>query len=150
MGISQSPDIAQQIMEDIFRDIDETDVYIDDVGVFNDGWQAHLLSLDRVLTVLQANNFTVNPLNCEWGVKETDWLGYWLTPTGLQPWRKKIDAIMAILRPQTAKQLRSFVGAVNFYRDMYPKRAHILAPLTDKDDRQERYYTLDQRVSKRF
>jgi Reverse transcriptase (RNA-dependent DNA polymerase)/RNase H-like domain found in reverse transcriptase len=130
MGISQSPDIAQQIMEDIFRDIDETDVYIDDVGVFNDGWQAHLLSLDRVLTVLQANNFTGNPLKCEWGVKETDWLGYWLTPTGLQPWRKKIDAIMAILRPQTAKQLRSFVGAANFYRDMYPKRAHILAPLT--------------------
>eukprot|EP00978_Attheya_sp_CCMP212_P000024 scaffold59_cov44-Attheya_sp.AAC.1 len=33
--------------------------------------------------------------------------------------------------PQTQTQIRSFVGSVNFYRHMlWPKRAHILAPLT--------------------
>jgi hypothetical protein len=37
MGVLQSPDVAQEIMEDIFCDLDETDVYIDDVGAFNDG-----------------------------------------------------------------------------------------------------------------
>ena len=118
MGVSQSPDIAQEVMEDLFWSLSETDVYIDDVGVFNDSWEQHLQSLDKVLTILQDNNFTVNPLKCEWAVKETNWLGYWLTPHGLKPWKKKVDAILKIERPKTAKQLRSFLAAVNFYCDM--------------------------------
>ena len=45
MGVSQSPDIAQEIMETLFKDLQETDVYIDDVGVFNDSSEQHLQSL---------------------------------------------------------------------------------------------------------
>ena len=71
MGVNQSPDTAQQIMEDLFHQLEETNVYIDDVGVFNNSWRQHIASLDKVLTILQDNNFTVNRLKCEWGVKET-------------------------------------------------------------------------------
>ena len=43
MGLKYSPDIAQEVMEDIFRHIDDTDVYIDDVGAFTkDDWNNHL------------------------------------------------------------------------------------------------------------
>jgi NADH dehydrogenase/NADH:ubiquinone oxidoreductase subunit G len=82
MGVNQSPDIAQEIMERVLSSImEEIECYIDDIAAFSDDWESHKTQLNKLLTKLQNASFTVNPLKCEWAVQETDFLGHWLTPT---------------------------------------------------------------------
>jgi hypothetical protein len=53
-------------MENIFCDVEDAEVYIDDNGAFFHSWDDHMALLHTILTKLQDNQFTVNPLMCEW------------------------------------------------------------------------------------
>jgi len=130
MGLRNSPAFAQSIIEDTLRDIDECEVYIDDVGVWSNDWKSHLTVLSRIFSKLEEKGFAVNPLKCEFGIKEGDFLGHWMTPEGVRPWAKKVDAILKLDRPKTASDVRTFTGMINWYQDFYPRRAHLLSPFT--------------------
>ncbi len=82
MGLKCSPDIAQAAMENVLSDIEDANVYSDDVGAFSSDWDHHVKLLATILRRLRENGFTINSRKCEWAVKETEWLGYWITPQG--------------------------------------------------------------------
>ena len=94
MGVMVSPNMAQEVMECLLKGIDDVDVYIDNIGVFSLDWTSHISVIDKVLTILQESGFTVNPMKCKWAIQETNFLGYWLTPHGIAPYKCKVQAIL--------------------------------------------------------
>ena len=110
MGTNQSPDIAQEELEKTLDGIKDVEKYIDDIAIFSNSWEEHLHTLDLVFERLEKNGFSINTRKCEWGVQETDFLGYYLTPNGIKPWSKKVKAILDLQPPKTLTQLRAFIG----------------------------------------
>ena len=94
MRLKTAPGFAQTKMEEVLGNIEDVEICIDDIGVFTDCREKHLVVLTQVLPRLEENRFTVNPRKYEWGAKEHDWLGYWIIPEGLKPWSKKVDAVL--------------------------------------------------------
>jgi hypothetical protein len=54
-----------------------------------------------------------------------------LTRRGIKSQIKKVQAILAIKPPNNVKELRHFLGMVQYCRDMWAKRSEMLAPLSD-------------------
>ncbi len=54
-----------------------------------------------------------------------------LTREVIKPQPKKVQATLALNLPNYLKELRHFLGMVQYYWDMWAKRSEMLAPLTD-------------------
>ena len=131
MGLCNSPDIFQEKMGTLMQDLEYVRAYIDDLLIITKGnWDDHLSKLEEVLKRLQKSGLKVNARKSFFGKGELEYLGYWITRDGIQPVPKKVEAIHNIATPQNKKDVRKFVGMVNYYRDMWIRRSDILAPLT--------------------
>jgi len=159
MGLSNSPDIFQEKMSDLMRGLEFVRAYIDDLLILTKGnFDTHLDNLEKVLERLQVAGLKINASKSFFAKGELEYLGYWITRDGIQPVSKKVDAIMNIAEPRTKKELRSFIGLVNYYRDMWIRRSHVLAPLarlTSKsvkwkwgEEESEAFNTMKQIISK--
>eukprot|EP00804_Cyclotella_cryptica_P022875 CCRYP_005078-RA/>CCRYP_005078-RA protein AED:0.09 eAED:0.31 QI:0/0/0/1/0/0/2/0/321 len=83
-----------------------------------------------VLTRLREVGLQINARKSSFCTFETGYLGYTLTRTGTKPQQKKVQAILAILSPKNVKDLRKFLGMVQYYRDLWARNSKVLAPLT--------------------
>jgi hypothetical protein len=89
-----------------------------------------LEKLEQVLNRLSEAGLKINAVKSFFGRTNLEYLGYNISREGICPSQKKVDAILQIKSPTTRKQLRRFIGMVNYYRDMWPLRSHLLAPLS--------------------
>ena len=131
MGIYGSPDIFQAKMMELMSTLEFVRAYIDDLLCITKGdLEDHLAKLKLFLTRLQDANLKVNAHKSFFCTIEMEYLGYILTQDGIKPQPKKVQSILALTPPKSVKELRRFLGMVQYYRDIWARWSKMLAPLT--------------------
>jgi transposase InsO family protein len=130
-GLMISSDIFQRRMTQLFGHMEDIIVYIDNIILFTkQSFHHHVQRIAMVLQILSTNNLHVHVEKTFLASQSVDYLGYTLTTKGIMPQHKKIVAILALAPPSNHKQLRSFLGFVNYYKKLWYHRSATLAPLT--------------------
>ena len=131
MGLCNSPDIFQEKVSELMDGLEFVRAYIDDILITTSKtFEDHLIKLEQVFKRLKQAGLKVNAKKSFFGKRELEYLGYWITRYGIQPVAKKVQALLTVAEPKSKKELRRFIGMVNYYRDMWIRRSHVLAPLT--------------------
>jgi hypothetical protein len=146
---------------ELLGDIEGVKTYIDDILVINKGtFDDHLEQLDICFNRIQKAGLKVKADKCSFGPSEISYLGYIISREGIKPDPKKIQGIMDMQRPRTTTEARALVGMVQYYRDMWRRRSHILTPLTEAssgpknkklewaDDLEKAFHELKQMVAR--
>lgn len=110
--------------------------FIDDIIVFGSNKIEHDQRLKRVLQTLEEFNVTLNREKCVFGAEMLCFLGHELSLSGIRPATEKLAAVKQFREPETAEEVRSFLGLVNFVGKFIPDLAtenDSLRRLTRKD-----------------
>ena len=117
-GLMPSSDIFQAKMMEIFGSFDDILVYIDNIILYTrQDFMHHVQRLRMVLDKFKQFNLHVHIEEIFLASSTVDYLGYTLTTEGIRPQLKKILPILRFAKPTTVKQLRGFLGLVNYYKN---------------------------------
>jgi hypothetical protein len=130
MSIAGSPDIFQKMLE-LMATLEFVRAYLDDLLCISKlNLEDPLEKLEEVLRQLCDAGLKVNAAKSTFCALEVEYLCYVLTRDGIIPQSNKVQAILAIKPPTGVKQLRHFLGMVQYYCDLWARWSHMLAPLT--------------------
>ena len=130
-GMKNSGATLVRGMKKLLQGLPHVESYIDDLIVYTEDWDTHLRVLDELLRRLQQAHLVVRPTKCLFGTKSIEFLGHLVGGDCITINEENLEKIRQSRRPTTKKEIRSFLGLANYYRDHVPSFAAIAAPLND-------------------
>ena len=132
MGHKKSSFHVQRQMNTIFSKVIGKGVYIylDDIFMHAITFDAFLDILRVVLSLLHEHSLRCKPSKCEIGVSEITVLGHVVSAEGTKMSDERVAAVDAMPFPRSAKELRRYLGCVNYMRRHVVDAAILMKPLS--------------------
>lgn len=121
MGLKNVPSVFQQVIDIVLRPCDDyAKPYMDDILVYSERWEKHILQLKAVLTELQKHRLTCERSKCKFGMAHVEYLRHIIGSGIIAVPRMKISAMADFRQPITQQDLRAFLGYIGYYRAFIP------------------------------
>ena len=130
-GLTNAPSTFMRLMNEVLRAFigKFVVVYFDDILIYSKSHAEHIDHLRAVFDALRAARLFANLGKCIFCTDRVAFLGYVVTPQGIEVDDSKIEAIKSWPVPETITKVRSFLGLAGFYRCFVRDFSTIAAPL---------------------
>ena len=128
-GVNFAPSLFQSTMDKVLAGVDSTAAYIDDIISGADTVDRHLSVLRAVFDCLRKAGVKIQLNKCKFLQSAVTYLGHRIDAEGIHPTDERLRAFRDIPTPTNQKQLRSFLGAINYYSKFVPQLQTKCAPL---------------------
>ena len=130
-GLRNAAGTFQRFMDEVVRDLDFVYNYIDDILVASASPEEHVTHRCLLFKRFQKNQVRINPGKCVFGASSLTFLGHIISPEGISPLPEKVKALQDLQPPTSLRQLRHFLGLLNYYRRFIPHCTDLLSRLSD-------------------
>jgi hypothetical protein len=132
-GLTNAPSTFMRLMNEVLRPFigKFVVVYFDDILIYSKSLNEHIEHLRAIFCALWETRLFANLEKYTFCTDRVAFLGYVVTPQGIEVDEVKIEAIKSWPIPATLTQLQSFLGLVRFYRRFVRDFSTIAAPLND-------------------
>ena len=132
-GVCNGPATFQRLMQVTMNDLvfQTMLVYLDDILVYSETFEDHLLRLEKVLQRLKETGLKVKVQKCHFLQSEVCFLGHQISAEGIGTDPDKVAAVKQWQAPTTVKELRSFLGFGSYYRRFVEGFSQLAGPLHD-------------------
>ncbi|GBP75971.1 Uncharacterized protein K02A2.6 [Eumeta japonica] len=128
-GLRNAGQTFQRLVDELTRGLNFCFAYLDDFLVYSKDEEEHEKHLKQIFDRMREYRMLINTRKCVFGADNVTFLGYNISAKGTKPLEQKVESIKNLPIPKTLKELRRFLGMINFYRHFIPDAARIQAPL---------------------
>ena len=130
-GLAMAGATYIKLMRRVLDGLSNVSVYFDNIYVYAQTLEEHLVALEKVLKRLRDLGLGTNPSKCNFCFYEIAYLGFSVGSNVIHPLSDKIEAIQKVTPPKTKKELWSFLGMINFYWKFIPHLSDSLVKFTN-------------------
>ncbi|GFW68859.1 transposon Tf2-6 polyprotein [Trichonephila clavipes] len=130
-GLCNAPATFERMMDNLLRHFKWTMClcYLDDIIVFSETFEDHLIRLRLVLKCLQEAGLKLNSKKCLFAAQEVKILGHLVSSNGVRPDPDKIKAVRNFPTPKNIHDIRSFLGLCSYFRRFIKGFCYLAEPL---------------------